>query len=274
MANDTDPFPGPIVRLADRDVIYQVIWCSSVFCVLVAILDEPANLLAKGQADAFRSRGMLYSISVTTFYGFVVALYMALYLGGTGWHMELVKWHVAKLTEVSVSTATAKSAGQERWTRQNHQIVPWVIIGMQAAWLAHTVLIGLLICRPVQKNWDPTVQGTCGNRIAGYTSASVVNDVVIDVLMLILPRPMVFNLWVKSWLQGRPLQRLRHRDRHGCLFGRSALLTQHDGLRTSATLLPTRWSGRLRRTVSSYILVVSSALLRSARSSKVVPLGK
>lgn len=139
MANDTDPFLGPIVRLADRDVIYQFIWCSSVFCVLVAILDEPANLLAKGQADAFGSRGMLYSISVTTFYGFVVALYMALYLGGTGWHMELVKWHIAKLTEVSVSTATAKSAGQERWTRQNR--LPFL-----QSFLMCQCLYGLSVC--------------------------------------------------------------------------------------------------------------------------------
>lgn len=56
-----------------------------------------------------------------------------------------------------------------------------------------TVLIGLLICRPAQKNWDPTVEGTCGNQIAGYTAVSVVN-VIIDVLMLLLPLPMVYRL--------------------------------------------------------------------------------
>lgn len=60
-----------------------------------------------------------------------------------------------------------------------------------------TVLIGFLICRPVQKNWDPTSPGVCGNRIAGYTAVSVVN-VIVDILMLILPLPMVFNLQVKS----------------------------------------------------------------------------
>lgn len=59
-----------------------------------------------------------------------------------------------------------------------------------------TVLIGFLICRPVAKNWDPTVHGTCGNRIAGYTAVSVVN-VVVDCLMLILPLPMIYNLQTK-----------------------------------------------------------------------------
>lgn len=67
---------------------------------------------------------------------------------------------------------------------------------MQAAWLVMTVLIGFLICRPVEKNWDPTVEGTCGNRIAGYTAVSVVN-VIVDCLMFVLPLPMVFNLQIK-----------------------------------------------------------------------------
>lgn len=69
----------------------------------------------------------------------------------------------------------------------------WIIIGLQAGWLVMTVLIGFLICRPVQKNWDPTAEGTCGNQIAGYTAVSVVN-VVVDVLMLFLPLPMVYRL--------------------------------------------------------------------------------
>lgn len=60
-----------------------------------------------------------------------------------------------------------------------------------------TVLIGFLICRPVEKNWDPTAPGVCGDRVSGYTAVSVVN-VVVDLLMLLLPLPMVFNLQVKK----------------------------------------------------------------------------
>lgn len=59
-----------------------------------------------------------------------------------------------------------------------------------------TILIGFLICRPVQKNWDSTVEGTCGNRMAGYTAVSIVN-VIVDCCMFVLPLPMVFNLHVK-----------------------------------------------------------------------------
>lgn len=60
-----------------------------------------------------------------------------------------------------------------------------------------TILIGFLICRPVAKNWDPTAQGVCGNRIAAYTAVSIVN-VLVDCLMLILPLPMIFRLQVKA----------------------------------------------------------------------------
>lgn len=73
------------------------------------------------------------------------------------------------------------------------QIVTWIIIGLQACWLVMTVLIGFLICRPVEKNWDPTAEGTCGDRIAGYTAVSIVN-VIVDCLMLVLPLPMIYKL--------------------------------------------------------------------------------
>lgn len=68
---------------------------------------------------------------------------------------------------------------------------------MQTGWLIMTVLIGFLICRPVAKNWDPTVVGSCGNRVAGYTAVSAVN-VVIDCLIFILPLPMIFKLHVRT----------------------------------------------------------------------------
>lgn len=59
-----------------------------------------------------------------------------------------------------------------------------------------TVLIGFLICRPVAKNWDPTVAGVCGNRIDGYMAVSVVN-VIVDCLMLVLPLPTILRLQIK-----------------------------------------------------------------------------
>lgn len=60
-----------------------------------------------------------------------------------------------------------------------------------------TLLIGLLICRPIQKNWDPTADGTCGDQIAGYTAVSIIN-VIVDVAMCLLPIPVIWGLQVKK----------------------------------------------------------------------------
>lgn len=60
-----------------------------------------------------------------------------------------------------------------------------------------TLLIGLLVCRPIEKNWDPTAGGECGDQIAAYTAVSVVN-VVVDVAMCLLPLPMIWGLHVKK----------------------------------------------------------------------------
>ncbi len=51
-----------------------------------------------------------------------------------------------------------------------------------------TILIGLLVCRPIEKNWDPTAVGTCGDQIAAYTAVSIYN-VVVDVVMCLMPIP-------------------------------------------------------------------------------------
>ncbi len=76
------------------------------------------------------------------------------------------------------------------------QYCTWAIIIAQAAWLIMAIPIGFLVCRPVQKNWDPTAKGNCGDQIAAYTAASLVN-VIINSAMCLLPLPMVWRLHIK-----------------------------------------------------------------------------
>ncbi|POS74512.1 integral membrane protein [Diaporthe helianthi] len=121
---------------------------------------------------------------------------------------KLNKSHIARLTQsiLVIQALYGLSMCTVKWSMlfmlkrifaiKPFEIITWIIIGLQAGWLVMTVLIGFLICRPVQKNWDPTVEGACGNQIAGYTAVSVVN-VVVDVLMLLLPLPMVYRLQTK-----------------------------------------------------------------------------
>ncbi|KAJ4417303.1 hypothetical protein N0V82_006247 [Gnomoniopsis sp. IMI 355080] len=209
MADDSNPMSSTVLPLANRPQVHGFVWCSGIFCILVAmwtglrIYSRRMRLMPLGIED------LLYNVSVIAFYGFVVSLYMATYLGGIGYHMsQLNKFHIARLTQsfLVIQSLYGLSMCTIKWSMlfmlkrifavRYFRIITWIIIALQAGWLVMTVLIGFLICRPLAKNWDPTAQGVCGNRIAGYTAVSVIN-VLVDCLMLILPLPMIFRLQVK-----------------------------------------------------------------------------
>ncbi|KAK2606944.1 hypothetical protein N8I77_005663 [Diaporthe amygdali] len=201
-----EKFTSTIIPLAARADVHQFIWCAGVFLVLVTVWTGLRIYARSIKRLPMVLEDILYHVSVVSFFGFVVALFLALYLGGAGHHMsQLQVSHVARLTQsfLVIQALYALSMCTVKWSMlfmlkrifsvKPFEIVTWIIISLQAGWLVMTVLIGFLICRPVQKNWDPTAEGTCGNQIAGYTAVSVVN-VIVDVLMLLLPLPMVYKL--------------------------------------------------------------------------------
>lgn len=49
------------------------------------------------------------------------------------------------------------------------------------------------LCRPVQYNWDKTIDGECVGENTAYLIAGIVN-LVIDAFIVILPMPQVFRL--------------------------------------------------------------------------------
>jgi hypothetical protein len=61
---------------------------------------------------------------------------------------------------------------------------------------ANFTRIGILICKPIEMNWNPTVEGgSCGNQNAAFTAVGIV-DIITDLIILILPVPMVYKLQV------------------------------------------------------------------------------
>ena len=55
------------------------------------------------------------------------------------------------------------------------------------------ILQAFLNCRPFAKNWDPLLPGFCGPIKASLVADGIIN-VVIDLAMIILPMPMVWQL--------------------------------------------------------------------------------
>lgn len=72
-----------------------------------------------------------------------------------------------------------------------------VVMSVTVAWMLQTILIGLLICQPIQLNWDPTVRGICGNQTAGFVSVTVI-DIINDLMLLLLPLKPVLSLNIKT----------------------------------------------------------------------------
>ncbi|KAL9105598.1 MAG: hypothetical protein Q9227_009256 [Pyrenula ochraceoflavens] len=56
-----------------------------------------------------------------------------------------------------------------------------------------TILIGLLICRPISKFWNAEEDGTCGNQNDGFAAVSAV-DIFVDLLIIFLPIPHILRL--------------------------------------------------------------------------------
>lgn len=78
-------------------------------------------------------------------------------------------------------------------------IARWFKIGIRCAialavcWAIMTVLIGICICKPVARNWDTNIPGSCGNQNAAFSAVGYI-DLLSDGLILVLPIPIVLQL--------------------------------------------------------------------------------
>lgn len=80
---------------------------------------------------------------------------------------------------------------QLRWFR----ISAYITIGICNAFAIMVILSTTFICLPVELNFNPTIEGTCGNRNALWLTIGVLN-IATDLLVVFLPLPTVWNLQV------------------------------------------------------------------------------
>lgn len=76
---------------------------------------------------------------------------------------------------------------------RSFRVSAYVVMGVVSCWALSVVLETFLLCRPFKYNWDPTLNHTCGNRIASYIASGGLN-LVTDIMVLSLPVPMVWAL--------------------------------------------------------------------------------
>jgi hypothetical protein len=69
----------------------------------------------------------------------------------------------------------------------------WITHGLVISWWIGIVLGTIIMCNPVDKNWVPTAPGYCGSTEALWLG-SAIPSVLIDLIILILPLPMLWGL--------------------------------------------------------------------------------
>ncbi|PQE07542.1 integral membrane protein [Rutstroemia sp. NJR-2017a BBW] len=80
------------------------------------------------------------------------------------------------------------------FSTRKFRIAASIVMGLCIAWAIMTILIGFLICHPLDYNWNLKPPGShCGNQTVAYGSVGVV-DIITDTCILILPIPMVWRL--------------------------------------------------------------------------------
>ncbi|KAI2601904.1 hypothetical protein GGR54DRAFT_626428 [Hypoxylon sp. NC1633] len=68
-------------------------------------------------------------------------------------------------------------------------------------WFLGIIFATIFLCNPIEKNWKPTIAGTCGPQDSFYLG-SALPSVSIDLIILILPLPKVWRLQTsaaKKW---------------------------------------------------------------------------
>jgi hypothetical protein len=64
---------------------------------------------------------------------------------------------------------------------------------LNIAWFLGIVFSSAFMCKPIAKSWNPTLDGHCGST-PGLWLGSAIPSVAIDLIILLLPLPMIWSL--------------------------------------------------------------------------------
>ena len=73
----------------------------------------------------------------------------------------------------------------------------WITMAILIAWFIAITAMAVFKCSPVKKQFDYTVPGYCLSIHRGFLGATAPNF-LIDVILLLLPMPMLWNLKIKK----------------------------------------------------------------------------
>lgn len=100
-------------------------------------------------------------------------------------------------TAVSKSSALFFYARIFGVTNTRFKYALWLVHAMNIAWLIAILLSVTFMCNPVEKAWKPALDGHCLNTGLLWTGSGI-TSLIIDVIILVLPLPMLWKLQMKA----------------------------------------------------------------------------
>ncbi|KAI1739170.1 hypothetical protein F4680DRAFT_149791 [Xylaria scruposa] len=153
----------------------------------------------------------LHIASLIFFYGLAVAIILSAITGGAGHHLKALQpWHVVRYSEIifSIEFLYAFSTGLAKisialmimriFTVRHVRIAGICIILLSSGWMIHPFFTGLLLCTPIEANWNPATPGaSCGNQYIGFGIVAGL-DIINELALLILPIPSLLTLQLRT----------------------------------------------------------------------------
>ncbi|KAI0405459.1 hypothetical protein F4802DRAFT_185863 [Xylaria palmicola] len=140
------------------------------------------------------------------YYGQIITTLYSVLAGGAGHHVgELQSWHIVRFSQAifAVQVLYALAVGLVKisitimlmriFVTRSVRMAGIAILTLSIIWIIFTILVGLLLCRPIEKNWNPAAHGTCGNQYAGFGAVAGL-DILNELALVILPIPSVWGL--------------------------------------------------------------------------------
>ncbi|KAL0933237.1 uncharacterized protein CTRU02_212200 [Colletotrichum truncatum] len=157
----------------------------------------------------FMIEDILCYLSLMCYCGAVTGHIISVVGGGVGHHIKtLSNFHVERYSKLSffaqiiygpvvglVKLSIIFMLRRVFFTKR-FRIACYVVMGVAVAWMTMPILVALLVCRPLEFNWNRQLpHGQCGNKTLAYALVGVV-DLISDALILALPMRMVYQLRV------------------------------------------------------------------------------
>ncbi|KAF2963958.1 hypothetical protein GQX73_g9631 [Xylaria multiplex] len=150
-------------------------------------------------------------VSLIFFYGLAVSMILVAVTGGAGHHVYMLQpWHTVRYSEIvfSIEFLYAFSVGFAKisitlmimriFIHRHVRIAGICIIVLSTGWMLHPLFTGLLLCTPIEANWNPAIPGAhCDNQYVGFGVVAGI-DIINELALLILPIPSLWRVYLNT----------------------------------------------------------------------------